>query len=63
MKGVNEENNGGWEQLKENIIQAGREMCGETKGIKRKEREPWWWKGIVQQQASNEKGEAMAEDN
>lgn len=37
MKRENEKNNRGYEELKENIMEARREVCIETKGIRRKE--------------------------
>ena len=40
---------GGWERLRDNIIEAGREICGETTGKFSRKREAWWWNETVQQ--------------
>ena len=44
-----EQNKGGWERLRDNIIEAGREICGETTGKFSRKREAWWWNETVQQ--------------
>jgi len=36
------ENNGGWEKLKDNIMDVGREIGGETTGRFNRGREAWW---------------------
>jgi len=45
MKG----NNGGWEKLRDNDMDAGRENCGETTGGFNRRSEAWWWNETVQQ--------------
>jgi len=42
-----EENNGGWEKQRDNIMDAGREIFGETGRFNRR-REAWWWNETVQ---------------
>ena len=44
-----EGNKGGWENLRDNIKEAGREICGETTGRFNRRREAWWWNETVQQ--------------
>lgn len=36
-------------ELKEIILQAGKEICGETSGKLNRKRETWWWNISVQQ--------------
>ena len=40
---------GGWEMLRDSILEVGKEMCGETTGNFRCRRETWWWNERVQQ--------------
>jgi len=44
-----ERNNRGWEKLRYSIMDAGREICGETIGKFNRRREAWWWHKTVQQ--------------
>jgi len=44
----NEINKGGWNELSENVIEAAKQVCGETTGHRRKQRETWWWNTVVQ---------------
>ena len=55
MRKRNETNKGGWTQLRDNIIEAGREICGETSGHRRERRETWWWNATVQQAIKDKK--------
>ena len=52
-----EGNTGGWEKLRDSIMEAGREICGETTGRFSRRRETWWWNKTVQQRIE-EKNEA-----
>lgn len=49
MRRKTEVNEGGWSRLKDNIIVAEREVCGETTGQRRKEKETWRWNVAVHQ--------------
>ncbi len=45
----NDTNNIDWEQLQSNILQAAKEVLGETRGRPRQvQRETWWWNCQVQ---------------
>uniref|UniRef100_A0A6A7FPU9 Retrovirus-related Pol polyprotein LINE-1 n=1 Tax=Hirondellea gigas TaxID=1518452 RepID=A0A6A7FPU9_9CRUS len=50
-----ETHGGGWEQMRSNVIEAARDVCGETTGKRRIERETWWWSEVVQQAIREEK--------
>ena len=45
----NNMNRGGWQQLNNNIMEAAREVCGETTGHRRVQRETWWWNEEIQE--------------
>lgn len=42
-------------QLEKNILEAATEVCGITSGKRGRERETWWWNGIVQQNLAEKK--------
>lgn len=55
VKRRNQNSRGGWSQLKENITEAGKEVCGITSGHRKKERETWWWNTVVQEAIKEKK--------
>ena len=42
----NNANRGGWKQLSENLLEAAKEVCGESTGHQRKKSETWWWNSL-----------------
>ena len=52
-----EGNTSGWKKLRDSIMEAGREIFGETTGRFSRRRETWWWNKTVQQRIK-EKNEA-----
>ncbi|KAK3871404.1 hypothetical protein Pcinc_023453 [Petrolisthes cinctipes] len=51
----NNRNRGGWKQLSENVLEAAKEVCGETTGYRRRRRETWWWNEAVQRSLQEKK--------
>ena len=51
-----EKNEGGWENLRDCVLEAGREICGQTTGNFRSKRETWWWNETVQRVIREKKG-------
>ena len=50
-------NTSGWEKPRDDIMEAGREICGETTGRFSRRKKTWWWNKTVQQRIK-EKNEA-----
>ena len=50
--------NGGWNEFRDNILEAGKTVCGITSGNILKKRETWWWNQEVQK-AIREKRKAF----
>jgi hypothetical protein len=55
VKQKRDETGGGWEQLSRNVMEAAKEVCGETTGHRRMKRETWWWNEVVQQAIQEKK--------
>ena len=52
----NHENKGGWIELRNNIMEAGKEVCGIISGKRRRKgKETWWWNVEVQRAIKEKK--------
>ena len=50
-----ENGEGGWNEFSNKVMDAAREVCGESKGRKHTERITWWWNEEVQEAIKNKK--------
>ena len=46
---------GGWKELREAHMDAAKEVCGETSGFRKRERQTWWWREEVRQAIKEKK--------
>jgi len=44
-----------WDKLKYSIVETAKNVCGVTRGQRRRERDTWWWSEDVQGAVKNKK--------